>query len=107
MEEKHLETKSCTRQSEGIPNNCRALTDTQVLLEPFSLTDLRDRLAPNAVFVSEMAAISGWSFAEGLFWTHEGKKSEERVHGERGDQSEPQGPRVGGRESESQKVRDN
>lgn len=47
-------------------------TDTQVLLEPFSLTDLRDCLAPNTVFVSEMAVISGWSQAEGLFWTCEG-----------------------------------
>lgn len=36
-----------------------------------------------------------------------GKQSEEGVHGERGDLSEPQGPGVGGRERESQKVRDN
>lgn len=53
-------------------------TDTQVLLEPFSLTDLRDCLAPNTVFVSEMAAISGWSQAEGLFWTCEGQTEQER-----------------------------
>lgn len=68
----HLETKSCACQSNVIPNTHQDLTDTQVLLEPFSLTDLQDSLAPNTVFVSEMAAISGWSQAEGLFWTCKG-----------------------------------
>lgn len=59
-------------------------TDTQVLLEPFSLTDLRDCLAPNTVFVSEMAAISGWSQAEGLFWTCEGANRARKEHMGRG-----------------------
>ena len=37
-----------------------------------------------------------------------GKQNEAGVNGrERGDLSEPQGPGVGGREGESQKVRDN
>lgn len=95
-------------KSDVIPNTHRASTDTQVLPEPFSLTDLRDCLAPNVVFVSEMAAISDWSRVEGLFWTCEGgKQSEGGAHGERLDLSEPRGPGVGGRGRKSQKVRDN
>ena len=91
----HLETKSCACQSSAIPNSRPASTGTQVLLEPFSLTDLRDRLAPNTVFVSEMAAISGWSRAEGLFGTCEGgERSWEGAHKERGDLRELLKPEV-------------
>ena len=43
----HLETKTCACQSNVIPNTHQASTDTQVLLESFSLTDLPDCLAPN------------------------------------------------------------
>lgn len=60
------------------------------------------------VFVSEMAAISDWSQAEGLFWTCAGATRARREWmGESGDLSDPQGPGAGGRERESQKVRDN
>lgn len=65
----HLERKGCACQSNVIPNTHPDSTDMQVLLETFSLTDLQDCLAPNTIFVSEMAAISDWILAEGLFWT--------------------------------------
>ena len=51
----------CLSKHDVIAPTHPASTDTQVLLEPLSLTDLRDCLAPNTVFVSEMAAISVWS----------------------------------------------